>query len=101
VVGKHGQQAPKAPTDKDPVPLREELEEGKPPNQNSKFRVRKFPSCIPAHSSAINNSPRADVWLAGVFVASLGIVRHLRFQESLKVLNRPGHGTSFGLQLVS
>jgi len=39
-------------------------------------------ACTLPHSSAINNSPRAGVWLAGVFVASLGIVRHLRFQEN-------------------
>ena len=32
--------------------------------------------CAPAHSSAINNSPRADVWLAGVFLQLSGLVRH-------------------------
>jgi len=36
------------------------------------------------------------VWPAGVFVASLGIVRHLSFQRAIKVLNCPGHGTRFG-----
>ncbi len=31
-----------------------------------------------------------------VFVATLVLVRHLTLREQLKVLNRPGHGTSFG-----
>jgi len=31
-----------------------------------------------------------------VFVATLVLVRHLTTREQLKVLNRPGHGTSFG-----
>jgi len=63
-------------------------------------QVDKLPPCVLPRSSAINNSPRADVWPAGVFVASLGIVRHLSFREQLKVLNRPGHGTSFGKQTI-
>jgi hypothetical protein len=60
------------------------------------FRVSQTFCCTRAHTSAINSSPRADVWPAGVFVASLGIVRHLSLLESN--LNRPGHGTSFGKQ---
>jgi hypothetical protein len=36
------------------------------------------------------------VWPPAYFVASLGIVRHLRFKARIKVLNCPGHGTSFG-----
>ena len=39
----------------------------------------------------INNSPRAFVWLAGRFSATLVRVRHLRFR-GMRSLNRPGHG---------
>ena len=56
-----------------------------------------IPSCIPLHSSAINNSPRAVVWLAGHNCLQLSsLVRHLIIQEGVKAFNCPGHGISFG-----
>src|SRR5271163_4997949 len=54
-------------------------------------------SCVPPHSSAINNPPRAVVWLAGHNCLQLSsLVRHLMIQEGVKAFNRLGHGTSFG-----
>jgi hypothetical protein len=60
--------------------------------QMGKSRSSPNSSCIPARSSAINNSPRADVWPAGVFVASLGIVRHLSLQRAIKFSIVPATG---------
>jgi len=42
------------------------------------LRVFQIPPCAFSYSSAINNSPRALVWLAGRFSATLVRVRHLR-----------------------
>ncbi len=56
------------------------------------FRVSQTFCCTRAHTSAINNSPRADVWPAGVFVASLGIVRHLSLQRAIKFSIVPATG---------
>ena len=53
--------------------------------------------CTTAHTSAINNSPRAVVWLAGHNCLQLSsLVRHLMIQEGVKAFNCSGHGTSFG-----
>jgi len=38
---------------------------GPEPHQAGKHNALQIPSCIPLRSSAINNSPRAVVWLAG------------------------------------
>jgi hypothetical protein len=57
----------------------------------------KIPPCAATKTSAINNSPRAVVWLAGHNCLQLSsLVRHLMIQEGMKAFNRPGHGTSFG-----
>jgi hypothetical protein len=60
-------------------------------------RPFQIPPCALAHTSAINNSPRAVVWLAGRNCLQLSsLVRHLMFEEGVKAFNCPGHGTSFG-----
>jgi hypothetical protein len=41
------------------------------------LRILKIAACNFSHSSDINNSPRAFVWLAGRFSATLVRVRHL------------------------
>ena len=55
-----------------------------------------IPPCAFSHSRAINNEPRAYVWLAGRFSATLVRVRHLMcnraVRQSFDALNRPGHG---------
>jgi hypothetical protein len=57
----------------------------------------KIPPCAVSETSAINNSPRAVVWLAGHNCLQLSsLVRHLMIQEGVKAFNCPGHGTSFG-----
>src|ERR1700739_4145392 len=60
------------------------------------LRNFQIPSCAFLDSSGINNSPRACVWLAGRFSATLVRVRHLNVLEGLRSLNCPGHGTCFG-----
>jgi hypothetical protein len=67
-------------------------------NQAHKRAILEIPSCTPAHSSAINNSPRAVVWLAGRIVCISRARPASKFhRERVKnALNRPGHGTSFG-----
>ncbi len=55
------------------------------------IRIFQIPPCAFSHCSGINNSPRAFVWLAGRFSATLVRVRHLRFR-GIGSLNRPGHG---------
>src|SRR5580658_17177 len=44
---------------------------------------RKIPSCTPARSSAISNSPRAEVWLAGRIVCISRACPASNFKESV------------------
>jgi hypothetical protein len=57
--------------------------------------LSKFPACVLWRSSAINNSPRACVWLAGICCNSRRCPAS-KFLGGVIAFNCPGHGTRFG-----